>query len=72
MKSRVLPLFPSVIHVVEVENYPVVKDRVLKFIYEEQKKDPQGRSVSNLGGWQSHDTYADNDNILRNLSLIHI
>ena len=67
MKSRVLPLFPSVIHVVEVENYPLVKDRVLKFIYEEQKKDPQGRSVSNLGGWQSKDTYAQEDNILRHI-----
>ncbi len=69
MKSRVIPLFPSIAHLVEVENYPKVKDRVLKFIYEEQKKDPQGRSLSNLGGWQSQDTYAnaENDNILRKI-----
>ena len=69
MKSKVLPLFPSVIHNLQVENYPAVKDRVLEFIYEEQKKDPQGRSVSNLGGWQSQDTYAnaENDNILRKI-----
>ena len=67
MKSQIISLFPSMAHMVEVENYPKVKDRVLKFIYEEQKKDPQGRSVSNLGGWQSQDTYANKDNILRNI-----
>lgn len=67
MKSEVIPLFPSVVHRLDVENYPQVKERVIKFIYEEQKKDPQGRSRSNVGGWQSHDEYINEDNILRQI-----
>ena len=57
-------LFPTVIHELKVEKFKSIKKNLLKFVYEEQEKDPQGLRFSNMGGWQSQPTYKDYNNIL--------
>ncbi len=56
-------LFPTVIHELQVERYKSIKKDILKFVYEEQKKDPKGLTFSNRGGWQSGPHY-HNENII--------
>ena len=57
-------LFPTVIHELKVDNFRSIKKDLVKFVYEEREKDPQGLKFSNMGGWQSQPTYKDYDNIL--------
>ena len=57
-------LFPTVIHELKVDNFRSIKNDLVKFVYEEREKDPQGLKFSNMGGWQSQPTYKDYDNIL--------
>ena len=56
-------LFPVNVHEIDVKNFKIIKDDVIKFIYQERKKS-DGVKRSNQGGWQSLPTYADSDNIL--------
>ncbi len=56
-------LFPVNVHEIDVKNFKIIKDDVIKFIYQERKKS-DGVQRSNQGGWQSLPTYADSDNIL--------
>ena len=58
-------IFPTLIHNFTVDDYPSIKDKLIEFVYEEQRKDPTGRSISNLGGWQSN-FFHDRKNILFN------
>ena len=40
------------------------KDKIIKYVYNEKKKDPKGNIHSNRGGWQSHREYHADENIL--------
>ncbi len=57
-------LFPTVIHELKVDNFRLIKEDLVKFVYGEREKDPRGLRFSNMGGWQSQPTYKDYDNIL--------
>ncbi len=57
-------IFPTVIHELKVENFKSLKNRLVQFVYEEQKRDPEGVCLSNMGGWQSLPKYNTYDNIL--------
>ena len=62
-------LFPTVIHELKVDNFRSIKKDLVKFVYDEREKDPQGLKFSNMGGWQSKPTYMyqsykEYDNIL--------
>ena len=57
-------IFPSLIHVFEISFFPEVKDKIIKYVYKEKKKDPKGNIHSNRGGWQSHREYQADENIL--------
>ena len=61
----ITPIFPTLIHKFTVDDYPSIKDQLIEFVYEEQRKDPTGRFISNIGGWQS-DLIYDRKNILFN------
>ena len=52
-------IFPSLIHVFEISFFPEVKDKIIKYVYNEKKKDPKGNIHSNRGGWQSHRLHCD-------------
>ena len=58
-----ISLFPCNIHEIKVRNFKIVRDDILKYIYQERKKTP-GVVKSNVGGWQSPSLYSTFDNIL--------
>jgi len=61
----VIPLFPTIIHGVDIQDFEEVKDNIIEFVYNEQKKDPKGLNLSNEGGWHSNNEYHFFENILK-------
>ena len=59
MANEVINLFPSSVHLIDIENYDAIKEVALSFIYHEQDNNPEGRLISNRGGWQSRDFIKD-------------
>tara|TARA_B100000287_G_scaffold264447_1_gene248877 strand:+ start:183 stop:770 length:588 start_codon:yes stop_codon:yes gene_type:complete len=57
-------IFPTIIHDINIPNFNRVQHDLIKFSYEEKKKDPVGNVKSNLGGWQSKGVYQRDNNIL--------
>ena len=55
-------LFPTLIHEVTVPTFKQIESDLIKFAYQEKKKDSVGVIISNQGGWQSNSL--DFDNIL--------
>ena len=53
LNYKTLNLFPSNIHILEIDNFDNYKDQIVKDIYDEKDKDSEGRKLSNIGGWQS-------------------
>ncbi len=56
-------LFPTCIHIFQIQNFESLKDELVEHVYQENDKDPEGRIISNRGGWQSKDFVKD-DKIL--------
>ena len=48
-----MSLFPTVLHEFEVPTFKQVQQDLIKQVYKERKKDPVGREMTNVGGWQS-------------------
>ena len=67
MKSDIINLFPSSVHLIDIENYDVVKEEALSFIYKEQENNLSSIPKSNRGGWQSHRRYHQGDNIIKKI-----
>ncbi len=63
----VIPLFPLIAHGLEIEDFKKDKKKLLKFVYNEEKKDNDGLELSNAGGWHSNNNYHEHDNLLRDL-----
>ena len=57
-------LFPTIIHEIPVPNFESIQRDLIKFVYQERKKDPKGLKFSNQGGWQSAPKYNEENNIL--------
>tara|TARA_B100001564_G_C20418209_1_gene568882 strand:+ start:53 stop:682 length:630 start_codon:yes stop_codon:yes gene_type:complete len=57
---KTIPLFPSIVHRIEIDNFDDYKDQIIKDIYYEKDNDPEGRKLSNIGGWQSESVYVEN------------
>ena len=57
-------VFSTLIHSHRILTFKQIKDDLLKFIYEERKKDPVGVTISNQGGWQSQPFLGSSDNIV--------
>tara|TARA_B100001996_G_C18451632_1_gene512450 strand:- start:50 stop:646 length:597 start_codon:yes stop_codon:yes gene_type:complete len=67
MENEVINLFPSSVHLIDIENYDVVKEESLSFIYQEQENNPSSVYKSNSGGWQSHSDYHEWNNIIKRI-----
>ena len=52
MRVEHIPLFPVITTYIECENYHLIKDDLIAWIYQYQKND-EGVTISNRGGWQS-------------------
>ena len=48
-------LFPSFVHVFDVNGFDEVQNQLIDYAYDLKKKEPEGVSISNNGGWQSSD-----------------
>ena len=51
------PIFPTPIHVIDINDFDDYKDQLVKETYQERDKDSIGRKISNYGGWQSNQAY---------------
>ena len=67
MKSDIINLFPSSVHLIDIENYDVVKDESLSFIYKEKENNSSSIFNTNVGGWQSDSYYHQWDNIIKKI-----
>ena len=55
-------LFPSVIHQFDVNGFSEIQDKLIDYAYDLKKREPEGVSISNYGGWQSPDFIVNNEN----------
>lgn len=62
-------LFPSLVSMIECENFHAIKSRLINWIYEYQKVD-EGRSISNIGGWQSSKNFREEESFGEYLEYI--
>ena len=53
VKYSYINLFPSPIHILDVDGFDEFKDNLIDKIYELKEEDPKGMSISNRNGWQS-------------------
>ncbi len=66
----IIPIFPTIIHGIEVENFKDIQNDIIDFAYAEQKKDVEGLNLSNQGGgWHSTNTYHFHENILNKVVI---
>ena len=54
LNYKIVNLFPSSIHNLEITDFDECKDELVKEVYQEREVDPKGRKISNRGGWQSN------------------
>jgi len=59
----IIPLFPNLIHGIEIKDFGKIRDNLIDFVYEQENNDPLGVIVSNEGGWQSRSN-SHKDNII--------
>ena len=48
-----ISIFPTIIHDIDVPTFKQIESDLLKFVYQEKKKDSGGENSSNVGGWHS-------------------
>ena len=53
LNYKVVPIFPSCIHTIDIDNFDDYKDQLIKETYQERDENITGRKLSNEGGWQS-------------------
>ena len=59
----IIPLFPTLIHSIEIKDFGKIQDQLIEFVYEQENNDPMGVIFSNDGGWQSRSNF-QKDNII--------
>ena len=66
---RVFPLFPSIVHRVEINDFKKIKKQIVDYVYKEKRANPKGigETKSTLGGWQSESNYHNFENPIRSL-----
>lgn len=63
----ILPLFPTIMHIVEIPNFHNIQGKLVDYIYEQKETFETVTGRTNMGGWQSEDTYHNSDNILNTI-----
>ena len=63
--GNIHPLFPTIVHQFEIEDFDNIKDDLLEYVYGERENDPKGIWRSNSGGgWHSQNNYHEFENVL--------
>ena len=60
----IYPLFPNIVHSIEIKDFGKIQDELIDFVYNEENENPIGQIYSNRGGWQSNPFYHESENIL--------
>ena len=68
----IYPLFPNIVHCIEIKDFGKIQDELIDFVYNEENENPVGQIYSNRGGWQSNPFYHQSDNILFSLLYKHV
>ena len=55
LNYELVNLFPSSVHIFNINGFDEVRDKLIDYAYEYRKNDPDGNIISNRGGWQSKD-----------------
>ncbi len=70
LNYNIINLFPVSIHQIDVNGFDKVKDELINYAYDLQKRDPVGRQISNRGGWQSPTFQVNNkDDVLHSFLI---
>ena len=64
-------LFPSVIHQFDVNGFDEIRDKLIDYAYDLKKREPEGVSISNHGGWQSSDFSVNNEDDVLHYFIIN-
>ena len=65
----IIPAFPTVFHGIDIDDFEEVKDKLIDFVYDEYRKDPDGIDRSNEDGWHSNNDFHFHENILRDFII---
>jgi|TARA_B100001094_G_C18159905_1_gene788630 uncharacterized protein (TIGR02466 family) len=63
----ILPLFPTIMHIVEIPNFHSIQSDIVDYVYEQKDKFESVSGRTNMGGWQSEDNYHKFDNIINDV-----
>ena len=70
LNYELVNLFPSSVHIFNINGFDEVRDKLIDYAYEYKKNDPDGNIISNRGGWQSKDfSVQKEDDILHSLII---
>ena len=61
LNYNTINLFPSVVHVFDVNGFEEVQNELIDFVYTMKEKDPVGKKISNRNGWQSSGFSLENE-----------
>ena len=64
-------LFPSIIHQFDVNGFSEIQDKLIDYAYDLKKREPEGVSISNHGGWQSPDFSVNNEDDVLHYFIIN-
>ena len=53
LSYNTINLFPSIVHIFDVNGFDEIQNELIDYAYGFKKKEPKGVSISNYGGWQS-------------------
>ena len=70
LNYELVNLFPSSVHIFNINGFDEVRNKLIDYVYEYKKNDPDGNIISNRGGWQSKDfSVQKEDDILHSLII---
>ena len=64
-------LFPVPIHQFDVNGFDEIRDKLIDYAYDLKKREPEGVSISNHGGWQSPDFSVNNEDDVLHYFIIN-
>ena len=71
LNYKTVNLFPSIIHQFDVNGFSEIQDKLIDYAYDLKKREPEGVSISNHGGWQSPDFSVNNEDDVLHYFIIN-
>ena len=64
-------IFPVPVHQFDVNGFSEIQDELIDYAYDLKKREPEGVSISNHGGWQSPDFSVNNEDDVLHYFIIN-